>query len=341
VSTGIIFQSALGLPIVAGTAYVSLNGGTVARFRRRFLLPLEDEYNMLSRRRLQAAGAPLVTGDCNGDGLFNANDATYAQTLVTNGAPSWPTNSLSQMRSCAPTYSYMFNALQASYTGLQIQITIADVQYLLSASTNRLFFLNISSPYDLVSTVPTFDNQPWEAIASYYYFPASTAVTAYTAAPCATISGYFEMNVASVAYTLLQGTLYGNSSVGVVFEGVCASDVFTVSIATSWQETFNLSLGFINNATGDAYAFFGMDVGSFINPNTNFVNVQGSTIVSGPIYTFSGTHAPSSAAPVTLSPTTLSPTASPSSASPSTASPSTASPSTASPSTAPTVAQVC
>jgi len=138
VSSGIIFQSATGTPIVAGTGYVSLNGGVVAQFHRRVLLEVED-HDVLSRRLLQT-GLPLVTGDCNGDGLFNANDATYAQTLVTNGVGSWPTSSVSQMRNCAPTYSYMFNAVRYSYTGSQIQITIADVQYLLSASTNRLFF---------------------------------------------------------------------------------------------------------------------------------------------------------------------------------------------------------
>ena len=74
VASGTIFQSATGTPIVAGTSYVSLNGGTVAQFRRRALLSA-DEDEVLSRRLLQAGGLPLVTGDCNGDGLFNANDA--------------------------------------------------------------------------------------------------------------------------------------------------------------------------------------------------------------------------------------------------------------------------
>jgi len=309
VSSGIIFQSATGTPIVAGTGYVSLNGGTVAQFRRRFLLETDD-HDVLSRRLLQT-GLPLVTGDCNGDGLFNANDATFAQTLVTNGVGSWPTSSVSQMRNCAPTYSYMFNAVRYSYTGSQIQITIADVQYLLSASTNRLFFLNISSPYDLVTNIPSANNQPWTATATYYYFPSSTSVAAYTAAPCATTSGYFEMNVALLPYTATVGTLYGSTSQGVGFRGSCSGGTFIVSITTNWQATLNMSVGFINSATSDAYAFFGMDVGSFVNGNTNFVNNLGSTIVSGPIYTSMSTMSPITASPTTAGPTTAGPTSSP------------------------------
>jgi hypothetical protein len=228
---------------------------------------------------------PLVTGDCNGDGLFNANDATAAQTFVTNGVGSWPTGSILQMRNCAPTYSYMFNALRTSYSTSVIQITIADVAYLLSASTNKLFFLNISTPYDLVTAIPTANAVPWIASATYYYYPSSTSTASYSAAPCASVSGYFEMNLASLPYSIAVGSLYGNSSKGVVFSGSCFAGRFSVNIITNWQSTLNMSVGFINGATSDAYAFFGMDVGAFVNGNTNFVNVKGSTIVSGPIYT--------------------------------------------------------
>ena len=306
VASGTIFQSATGTPIVAGTGYVSLNGGMVPQWRR--LLALDTEEDLTSRRLLQTLGLPLVTGDCNGDGLFNANDATYAQQLVTNGVGSWPTSNLAQMRNCAPTYSYMFNHIQSSYTAAQVQITIADVAYLLHASTNRVFFLNISSPYDLVFAVPVGTSQPWGATATYYYFPSSTAVSSYSAVPCATASGYFEMNVALPrTYTLSVGSLYGSSSKGVAFQGACSAGTFTVTIVTDSQITLNMSVGFINSATNDAYAFFGMDVGVFINSNTNFVNQAGSTIVSGPIYSVAG----STFAPVTSAPTTAPSTSAP------------------------------
>ena len=286
VASGIIFQSATGTPIVAGTGYVSLNGGTNPSFRRLLLSSDVDEIEVSSRRLLQS-GLPLVTGDCNGDGLFNANDATYAQALVTNGVSSWPISSISQMRNCAPTYSYMFNAVRASYAASQIQVTIADVAYLLHASTNRVFFLNISSPFDLVLAVPSANGQLWSSSATYYYYPLSTSVSSYSAAPCASVSGYFEMNVASLPYTVSVGSLYGSTTTGVAFQGMCSSGTFGATIVTNWQNVLNMSVGFINSATGDAYAFFGMDVGAFVNANTNFVNIMSSTIVSGPIYTFS------------------------------------------------------
>ncbi len=72
VSSGIIFQSATGRQIVAGTGYVSINGGSTPSFRRRTLLSSFD-----SRRLLVQGDLPFVTGDCNGDGLFNANDAVF------------------------------------------------------------------------------------------------------------------------------------------------------------------------------------------------------------------------------------------------------------------------
>jgi hypothetical protein len=133
---GVVSQSATGSQIVAGTAYVSLNGGTLPRFRRRALL--SDDL-VASRALLQTVDLPLLTGDCNGDGFFNAYDATYLQDLVNNGANLWPVTSLVQMRNCAPSYSYMFNAVQSSYSALDIQLTSSDVAYLLSASTNKLF----------------------------------------------------------------------------------------------------------------------------------------------------------------------------------------------------------
>jgi hypothetical protein len=316
-----IFQSSTGTPIVAGTGYVQLNGGTTQQWRRRALL--SDDSTELAGRRLLQTGLPLVTGDCNGDGLFNANDATYAQTLVTNGVASWPTSSLSQMRNCAPTYSYMFNAMRSAYTASQIQITIADVAYLLSASTNKLFFMNISSPYDLVTTVPTANNQPWDATATFFYYPSSTAVASFSRAPCATVSGYFEMNLVAMPYSISVGSLSGGTSAGVVFKASCTSGTFEISIITNWQSTLNMSVGFVNSATSDAYAFFGMDVGAFVNGNTNFVNVKGSTIVSGPIFTSNvsslatlitagpTTLTPSSSVPTTAGPTTMSPSSSP------------------------------
>jgi hypothetical protein len=325
VASGIIFQSATGSPIVAGTAYVSLNGGTVPQFRRRTLLLLEND-SATGRGLLQAASLPLVTGDCNGDGLFNANDATYAQLLVTNGVSSWPTSSIVQMRNCAPTYSYMFNNVLYSYTAFQISITIADVAFLLSASTNRLFFLNISTPFDLVTAVPYGTSQPWDATATFYYYPSSTSVAAYTAVPCATTLGHFEMNVAALPYSVAVGSLYGSTAKGVAFEGFCSAGTFAASVITDWQNTVNMSLGFVNSATGDAYAFFGMDVGAYINANTNFVNVKGSTIVSGPILTYN----------VSASPTTVVPTATPTSSAPTTTTSPSSSLPTNIPSTAPT-----
>jgi hypothetical protein len=295
-----IINSANGIPIVAGTGYVQLNGGTIPQWRRRVLLSDND---VPSRELLQTA-LPLVTGDCNGDGIFNANDATVAQTYVTQGVVSWPTGSILQMRNCAPTFSYMFNAIRTSYTTSQIKITIADVAYLLSASTNKLFFLNISTPYDLVTDIPTANAVLWTATATYYYYPSSTSTASYSAAPCASASGYFEMNLASVPYSIDKGSLYGNTSKGVVFAGSCSAGTFSVSIITYWQSTLNMSVGYINNATSDAYAYFGMDVGAFVNGNTNFVNVKGSTIVSGPFYTFnmSSFSKPPSQAP-SMSPT--------------------------------------
>ena len=284
VASGNIFQSATGSAIVAGTGYVSINGGTTPQFRRRLLDFEADVSAQISSRSLLQTGLPFVTGDCNGDGLFNANDATYAQTCVTNGVGSWPTTSITQMRNCAPTYSYMFNSMQWTYSAAQIQITIADVAYLLSASTNRLFFLNISSPYDLVTSLPLANNQPWSATASFYYFPSSTSVAAYTPAPCSTCSSFFEMNVASLPYSVSVGSLYGASTLGVAFQANCSLGTFRVSVVTNAQSVLNMSVGFSNSATNDAYAFFGMDVGVFINGNTNFVNVKGSTIVSGPIF---------------------------------------------------------
>ena len=120
VASGNVFQSASGTQIVAGTGYVSLNGGYLPQFRRRNLLSAESDDG--ASRRLLQTGLPFVTGDCNGDGLFNAGDATQAQTYVTNGAGSWPTSSISQMRNCAPSYSYMFNNIQSSYTSSQMQV---------------------------------------------------------------------------------------------------------------------------------------------------------------------------------------------------------------------------
>jgi hypothetical protein len=328
-----IINSATGIPIVAGTAYVQLNGGTTAQWRRRHLLSDSD----IPSRRLLQTGLPLVTGDCNGDGLFNANDATVAQTYVTQGVGSWPTGSILQMRNCAPTYSYMFNNIKTFYTAAEISITIADVAYLLSASTNKLFFLNISTPYDLVATLPTATARPWGATATYYYYPSSTSTASYFAVPCASVSGYFEMNVASLPYSIAVGSLYGNTSKGVVFSGSCSSGTYSVTIITDWQNTLNMSVGFINGATNDPYAFFGMDVGAFINVNTNFENIKGSTIVSGPVYTFNmsnlltgNTFSPSNTP-------TVSPSTSPDTATPSTA-PSTSVPTdtlTAKPSTSP------
>ena len=116
-------QSATGVQIVAGTAFVSLNGGSIPQFRR--LLSVDSLVPEASRHLLQAS-LPLVTGDCNGDGYFNANDATYAQALLTNGAGTWPTSSIVQMRNCAPTYSYMFNRIKASYSSSDIQVTVTD-----------------------------------------------------------------------------------------------------------------------------------------------------------------------------------------------------------------------
>jgi hypothetical protein len=325
----VIFQSSTGRPIVAGTAYLQLNSGTVPQWRRRVL---SSDPGEIAGRRLLQTGLPLVTGDCNGDGLFNANDATYAQNLVTSGVSSWPTSSISQMRNCAPTYSYMFNAIRSAYTASQIQITIADVAYLLSASTNKLFFMNISSPYDLVTTVPRADNSAWAATATFYYYPSSTAVAAYSAAPCASVSGYFEMNLASMPYSISVGSRYGNTTRGVVFQGACTSGTFVVNIITNWQNTLNMSVGFINSATSDPYAFFGMDVGAFINANTNFVNVLGSTIVSGPIYTSAITLVSSTATPIS---TTTFPTTTPSTKTPSSNSPSSSQPSSVFPSVSP------
>ena len=274
VTSGSIFQSAMGTPVVAGTAYVSLNGGTVAQLRRLLLIADSAQYSgdvmPGSHRRQLHSVLPLVTGDCNGDGLFNANDATYAQQLVTNGVTSWPLSSFSQMRNCAPTYSYMFNAIKSSYLASDIKITIADVSYLLHASTNRLFFLNISSPYDLVTAVPTANNQTWTAEANYYYFPVSTSVAAFSQVPCASSSAYFEMNLVSLPFTITVGSYYGSTSAGVAIQGSCTAGTFTVSVVTNYQSTLNMSVGFINGATSDAYSFFGMDVGAFINPNVNF-----------------------------------------------------------------------
>ena len=310
VASGTIFQSATGSQIVAGTAYVSLNGGSVAQLRRRLFNVARnaDKYAVShSHRRLfQTISLPIVTGDCNGDGLFNANDATYAQQLVTNGAGSWPMSSVSQMRNCAPTYAYMFNALKSLYQASDIKITIADVSYLLHASTNRLFFLNISSPYDLVTSVPSGGSGTWNATASFYYYPSSTAVAAYSTAPCASLSSYFELNIALLPYSLSVGSLYGSTSEGVVFQGACNRGTFILSVLTDPQTTLNMSVGFNNIATGDAYAYFGMDVGVFVNPSTNFLNVHGSLIVSGPIFTLDLNVTSlfvTSSSPATLTPT--------------------------------------
>jgi hypothetical protein len=298
------FQSPTGTQIVAGTAYCSLNGGTVPAFRRlRALLSVESSAN---RALLQSVSLPFVTGDCNGDGYFNANDATFAQNCVTYG-PSWSSwpNNLVRLRNCAPTFSYMFNAIRSSYALSDIQITLTDVSYLLHASTNRVFFLNISSPYDIVKNLPNpAMPRPWSASATFYYYPSSTSVDAYSAAPCASVSGYFEMNLVAISYSLAVGTFYANSSEGLAFQASCSSGCFSVSVIISdWPNTLNLSVGFINTATGDPYAFFGMDVGAFVNGNTNFINVKGSTIVSGPFYSlnYSNTKPPSLAP--TLTPT--------------------------------------
>ena len=309
VASGNVFQSATGLPVVAGTAYVSLNGGSVPQLRRRLL-----NIASYTRQLSQTLSLPLVTGDCNGDGFFNAYDATYAQQLVTNGVGSWPVSSVSQMRNCAPTYSYMFNSVKSIYAASDIIITIADVSYLLHASTNRLFFLNISSPYDLVASVPSEGTETWNATASFFFYPASTAIVDFSTAPCLTSSGYFELNVAFVAYSVSVGTFYGNSSVGVVFQGLCNSGTFALSVVTQSQATLNMSVGFENRATGDAYSFYGMDVGIFVNPSTNFVNVEGSLIVSGPIFTLdlnvSNFFVASSSFPTTWTPASQSPVAS-------------------------------
>ena len=269
VTSGIIFQSATGIPIVAGAGYVSLNGGILPQFRR--LLFADDSINRAqSQGRQLLSLLPLLTGDCNGDNLFNANDATYAQQLVTNGISSWPVNSLSQMRNCAPTYSYMFNNIQAFYVASDIKITIADVSYLLHASTNRLFFLNISSPYDLVTSVPTANDQPWTTEATLYYFPSSTSVSAVMRVPCSATSTFFEMNLASMPYTTVVGSYFASTAMGVAFQAACTSGLFSVLVLTNYQSILNMSVGFVNAATGDAYAFCGMDVGAFVNPNANF-----------------------------------------------------------------------
>jgi len=258
VTAGSVFQSATGTQIVAGTGYVQINGGTVPQWRR-LLFASEALQQEPNQRRLLQQGSPVpfVTGDCNGDGLFNANDATYAQERVTMGVSSWPLGSVAQMRNCAPTFSYMFNNLLSSYSANDIQITIADVAYLLHASTNRVFFLNISSPNDLVTEVPQANGQSWNAVATYYYFPSSTAVADFSEAPCASSSGYFEMNVASVTHSASIGSVYGSTSEGVVFQGTCASGTFSASITCDLQSVLNMSVGFINNGTGNVYAFFG------------------------------------------------------------------------------------
>ena len=311
VSPGTILQSATGTEIVAGHGYVSVNGGNIPQFRRLLSSASALSFDDASAdRKLLQAVLPFVTGDCNGDGFFNANDATYAQTCVTNGMGSWPTNSIAQMRNCAPTHSYMFNQIQSLYTAAQIQITLSDVVYLLAASTNRLFFLNISSPFDLVTSLPAASNQSWGVTATFFYFPSSTAVDAFSAVPCATVSGYFEMNLVSLPFSTVVGSLYGSSSIGVAFRGICTSGTFSVNVITNYQSTLNMSVGFINSATSDNYAFFGMDVGAFINANTNFLNLRGSTIVSGPIFSLTSTASSSPAVPSTnypISSTTLQP----------------------------------
>ena len=147
------------------------------------------------------------------------------------------------------------------------------------------------------------------------------------------------MNTVGMPNVVSVGLLYASTAVGVGFQGACSAGNFRATVVTNYQNTLNMSVGFINNITGDAYAFFGMDIGAFINGNTNFINVKGSTIVSGPIYTFnvsraasaSPTKSPTTVAPLSSQPTFAPTTRSPSSSVPTSSAPLTVAPSSSTP----------
>ena len=325
----VVSSGGAGAPVVAGNASIALNGyAQPAASRRRLLYapPAGDSAaGALGGRRqvlgaalpvakasalLAAAPPPLLTGDANGDGVFNAIDAQFVQAIVGSGPASWPTDA-GQRLNCVPTLSY-FKALpmKQSYSPATDYVpNYSDAYYLAQASVKRWLFLNLTSPVALVTSSPPENstNGTWSVSASLVgYTGGATSVSSAGAADCGATSGFFELSLLpptpSSPLNVTVGSFSSASALGTTILAACASGVFTASVSAPWQPTFAASFGFVTNpgtAAAASYPFFGLDSPPFVSPLSSFATSSAS---GGPLYFLSSASAPPPPLPPPLSP---------------------------------------
>jgi hypothetical protein len=222
--------------VVAGTSYVSLNGGSVLPAGRRLL-------SAPARRLLQLSSTSPIFGDTNGDGKCDAQDVLNVQKSL--GVAQ---SSAAVGRQFVPTLSYM-KSMQTAYAASQMIPAISDAQYLLYASVQKYLFLSLNSPFDLVA-LPTGPNTSWTL---------SVSLSDFLGRPASCVNSVaFEVNVplSLIHATPNQAVSYGNKT---VLQATCATaGVFTAAIFMDVQPTYQLTLNF-TSAYGVGFNFFGQD----------------------------------------------------------------------------------
>ena len=254
------YVSQPGLESVAGDAYISLNGGTsitqtYPTGRRSLLTTDAGRRHLLS----QLNSTYAVTCDANMDGILGPADATYISNAVagypdTSGAPGavtscavhpcLPSTNITRARNMAPTYGYMLDVppagvgMKASYAAAEMTYSQNDALFALYAYTQSINILQLLSPYDLVTTLPTGSNSPWTVSATFLDHAGSPAA-------CDSATVMFEANLqSSTVYSTVGASLVNTTTDGATYTSTsCSSGTWTSSFYINNQAWYNLTVG--------------------------------------------------------------------------------------------------